>query len=165
MALRYRRATPDEVDALHAIVAACGEHLLAAHGLAHWVPAWPLERMRAEAAEREVWSVWDGERLVGTFTVGLTPIAAYRPEIWRDADPALYLNRLAVPPSLQGAGVGRECMAEIERLARERGCRTVRFDAVTAMTAVCDFYRRLGYADRGPFLLGDIHVTCFEKVV
>jgi GNAT superfamily N-acetyltransferase len=164
MDLKYRRAAPGDVDPLHAIVAACGLHLHRTLGLSHWNPPYALDRMRKDAVEREVWIVWEDGLAAGTFTIGHTPIAAYRPEIWSAPDaPALYLNRLAIPPRLQGRGLGRACMAEIERLAQTRHAEFVRLDAVTAHAALCDFYRKLGYVERGPFDNLGIAVTCFEK--
>jgi GNAT superfamily N-acetyltransferase len=182
MDLKYRRAAPGDVDPLHAIVAACGLHLHRTLGLPHWDPPYALERMRQDAAEREVYAVTDGEteagaadaftagapqprgRIVGTFTVGERPIACYSPSLWSvPSASALYLNRLAIVPDLQGRGLGRACMAEVERLAALRDSAFVRLDAVTAHAALCDFYRRLGYLERGPFDNLGVPVTCFEK--
>ena len=59
--------------------------------------------------------------MVGTFTVGLTPIPDYPPHYFAPVAPALYLNRLAIDPSLQRRGLGRACMAQIESIARAQG--------------------------------------------
>src|SRR5687767_13331551 len=121
MDLKYRRAAPADVDPLHAIVAACGRDLRDSLGLSHWVPPYPLDRMRHDASEREVWVIWQDGMAVGTFTIGETPIADYEPDIWSAPfERALYLNRLAIRPQLQGGGLGRAAMLEIERLARSR---------------------------------------------
>jgi GNAT superfamily N-acetyltransferase len=163
--IAVRRVGPDEVAPLHEIVRACGADLAARLGLHHWDPPLPLEELREHARTREVYAVLDGSRLVGTFTVGLEAIPRYPREIFSAVEPALYLNRLAVLPSMQGRGLGRACMAEVESLARDRGARAVRFDAVAAYTGLRAFYRRLGYAERGPFRLGELPVECFEKLL
>src|SRR6266571_3403108 len=113
--VRAFRIGPDEVDAVHAILAECGRDLSALLGLPHWDPPHPLEAMRADAASREVYAVDDAGQLIATYTVGVTPLPAYPTSLWTpDTEPALYLNRLAVRPALQGRGVGRWCLGEIE---------------------------------------------------
>jgi GNAT superfamily N-acetyltransferase len=165
VSLSSRRAAPAHVEPLHAILAACGRDLHTRFGLSHWDPPYPLDRLRVDAALREVHAVYEDERLVGTFTVGLEPIPEYPSAYWTPVEPALYLNRLAIHPSLQGRGLGRACLGLVEAIACERGAQAVRFDAVAAHTALLAFYRSLGYRPAGPFLLGTLEVECFEKVL
>ncbi len=160
-----RRLGPDSVEAAHALVAACGR-ALAAGGWRNWDPPYPLERMRAEAASREVYLVSDGDEPLATFTIGTVPPHAYPHEIFSPAVCALYLNRLAVAPTRWRSGLGRACMAEVEARARAAGCRAVRFDAFADNAPLRAFYHALGYGERGPFVVeGTISVICFEKEV
>jgi GNAT superfamily N-acetyltransferase len=163
--IAFRRSGPDEVAPLHEILRACGADLAARLRLRHWDPPLPLEELREHARTREVYAVLDDDRPIGTFTVGLTPLPDYPGHIFSAVAPALYLNRLAVHPSAQHRGLGRVCMAEVELLARARGARAVRFDAVAAHAGLRAFYRQLGYLERGPFLLGSLTVECFEKLL
>jgi GNAT superfamily N-acetyltransferase len=163
-----RRLGADEREALHAcheILAACGRDLSARFGLGHWDPPHPLEKFRDDARAREVHAVTVGERLVGTFTIGLSPIPAYPASYWSPVEPALYLNRLAVLPAEQRRGLGRACMALVEALAHARGARAVRLDAIAGHAPLLAFYMDLGYRDAGPFHIGCCAVTCFEKVL
>lgn len=157
---RIERLGRDEVGRAHAIVTACGR-AMAARGLPYWDPPYPLDRMRAEAAERDVLLVVEDGADVATFTLGATPLTAYTR--FERAVPALYLNRLAVVPARWGGGLGRFCMSVVEARARAAGARAVRFDAVTANAPLIAFYRGLGYVERGPHRIGDLPVTCFEK--
>ena len=55
-------------------------------------------------------------------------------------------------------------MDDVEARARAAGCSVVRFDAFRDNQAVLDFYRRLGYVERGPFVVEKIiPVVCMEK--
>lgn len=157
---RVVRVGPDEVGRAHAIVTAAGR-AMAARGLTYWDPPYPLDRMRADAAARHVLVVDQDGADVATFTVGPTPLQPYTQ--FAAGVPAWYLNRLAVVPARWGGGLGRFCMAEVEARARAAGARAVRFDAVTANAPLLAFYRGLGYVERGPFRIGDLPVTCFEK--
>jgi GNAT superfamily N-acetyltransferase len=163
--IAFRRAHPDEIEPLYAIVCACGRDMTARLGLRHWDPPLPLADFLEHARTREVWAILDGERLIGTFTVGLAPIPDYPPHYFASVAPALYLNRLAIDPARQRQGLGRACMTEIESIARARGARAVRFDAVAAHADLRAFYRALGYRECGPFHIGPVPVECFEKVL
>jgi GNAT superfamily N-acetyltransferase len=168
--MKVLRVPPDDlatIDALHAILAVCGRELHLRFGLAHWDPPYPLEQLREEAGTRALYAVRDENDLpVATFTLGPTPIPAYPASLWTPgSEPALYLNRLAVLPSLQGRGLGRLCMQEIESLARAGGYRALRFDALFEHPTLGAFYRSLGYAERGPFQIGPWPVVCFERVL
>src|SRR5437763_12654056 len=163
--MRARRVAAEEIEPLHAIVAACGLDLSQRFGFSHWVPPWPLDRMRQEARERSVFAIEEAGVAIGTFTVGPTSLGDYRETMWRGPEPALYLNRLAVRPELQGRGVGRFGMACVEDEARRGGFRSIRFDAIAQHTLLLEFYRALGYAERGPAINHRLDVICFERAL
>jgi GNAT superfamily N-acetyltransferase len=62
-----------------------------------------------------------------------------------------YMGMLAVRPALQGAGVGKEIIAEAERVAREElGCGLMTIGVITRhRPEVAAFYERRGYARTG----------------
>jgi GNAT superfamily N-acetyltransferase len=157
------RVGPEDIEVAHGLIASCGRALRERLGLRHWEPPYPRERMLEEATTREVWLVHDGATPVATFTLGADPIPRYPAEIFDPAVPSIYVNRLAVAPRRWGSGIGRFCMGEVEQRARAVGARAVRLDSVAAHARGLVFYRRLGYVERGPFLLGTLDVICFEK--
>jgi ribosomal protein S18 acetylase RimI-like enzyme len=57
-----------------------------------------------------------------------------------------WINYLAVAPSLQGKGYGREIMEYAEQLLRERGCPKINLQIRSTNQRVIEFYRRLGFA-------------------
>lgn len=144
------QAAPDEIEPLQEIVRLCGEDIGARFGLTFWSPAPPLALMRRQASEKAVYAVWDGGEAVATFTFGLSGWPDESVPFWADAGHrAAYLSRLAVRPDRQGQGLGRWCLAEAERLAREQDCRAIRLDALRAFAPPLALYRRLGYEERG----------------
>jgi GNAT superfamily N-acetyltransferase len=162
LGVNARRVGPDEIAPLHEIVAACGRDMHERLGFAHWVAPWPVEKMREDARERSVFAIEDDRAIVGTFTVGPSLLADYAETMWRAPGPALYLNRLAVRPELQGRGIGRFGMVCVEEEARRGGFRAIRFDAIAEHTALLAFYRALGYEERGPAINRGLPVICFE---
>jgi predicted N-acetyltransferase YhbS len=61
----------------------------------------------------------------------------------------LYLGMLAVNPSQQGRGVGRQMMAAAERQADSLGCNAIDIRIVSRRTELPPFYRALGFVDNG----------------
>jgi len=103
---------------------------------------------------------------IATFTLGASARRPYSPEPWLDLlGPALYLNRLAVDPLLQGAGIGGWCLEQIERLARERGVRAVRCDVLAANTRLRRLYERFGYEVRGERSHSEWRFICYERAI
>ena len=148
--LMLRKAAPDKIEPLQEIVRLCGEDIGARFGLTFWVPPPPIELMRRHASEKAVYAVMDGDEAVATFTFGLSGWPEQSALLWADTNHrAAYLSRLAVLPDRQGQGLGRWCLAEVERLAREQDCQAIRLDAIRTYAPPIALYRRLGYEERG----------------
>ena len=162
---------PDDIEDMYALIVACGEDMWQRLGLDHWKPPIPLEMFREYALAKDVFAVEDADELVATFTIGFDSPEPYPPESWADkAHRAIYLNKLAVRPNLQQKGLGLWCMNEIERLAIERKCQTLRFDALTRNGPLLGFYDRLGYRRCGDmYVLDEIgrgwDIVLYEKVL
>lgn len=57
-----------------------------------------------------------------------------------------WINYLAVAPSLQKSGYGRQIMAHAEGLLRERGCPKINLQVRSTNRQVIDFYKSLGFS-------------------
>lgn len=57
-----------------------------------------------------------------------------------------WINYLAVAPALQRGGLGRQLMAEAERLLRAAGCPKINLQVRRTNAGVIAFYERLGFA-------------------
>jgi GNAT superfamily N-acetyltransferase len=83
----------------------------------------------------------------------------------------LYLGMLAVNPSRQGTGLGRQMMAEAERRAAALGCHAIDIRIVDRRTELPAFYRALGFVETGtepfvdPFLTKPAHFIRMAKEV
>ena len=65
-----------------------------------------------------------------------------------------WVNYLAVEPGLQGQGLGRQMMAEVERGLAERGCPKASLQIRRGNLGVVEFYRELGYAEDDVISMG-----------
>jgi GNAT superfamily N-acetyltransferase len=83
----------------------------------------------------------------------------------------VYLGMLAVNPSQQGSGLGRQMMAAAERHAAAIGCGAIDIRIVNRRTELPPFYRALGFVDNGTEPLDDARLTkpahfiCMTKTV
>jgi predicted N-acetyltransferase YhbS len=81
----------------------------------------------------------------------------------------LYLGMLAVNPSLQGRGLGKQMITAAERHAASLGCRALDIRIVDRRTELPPFYRALGFVDNGteplidPQLLKPAHFIRMTK--
>ena len=83
----------------------------------------------------------------------------------------LYLGMLAVNPSQQGRGLGKQMITAAERHAASLGCRALDIRIVDLRTELPPFYRALGFVDNGteplnePLLTKPAHFIRMTKVV
>jgi ribosomal protein S18 acetylase RimI-like enzyme len=60
-----------------------------------------------------------------------------------------YFGMLSVAPDLQGRGLARQIIAEVEDRLRRAGCDALDIYVVNLRTELPPFYRKLGYAESG----------------
>jgi ribosomal protein S18 acetylase RimI-like enzyme len=70
-----------------------------------------------------------------------------------------YLGMLAVDPSQQGKGIGREMMAAVEAFCRRRRVRAIDIRIVDLRTELPPFYRSLGFVEEGTAPYENVHAT------
>jgi GNAT superfamily N-acetyltransferase len=165
--IQIRPASSDEALTLYSIVVECGFDLRDRLGLTHWVPAFPRYLFEEQVARGDVYSVEVGKLgVVATFTASRDAPSYLDRTLW-DATgaPALYIARLAVLPRFQRLGIGRACMTEIERLALEGGCRSVRLDAAEQFTALLGWYEKLGYRETCRYAVHGARMVGLEKLI
>jgi len=60
-------------------------------------------------------------------------------------EPLLNLHDIVVAPAHRGRGVSKQLLAEVERIARERGCCKVTLEVLEGNTLAQSAYRRAGF--------------------
>ncbi len=61
----------------------------------------------------------------------------------------LYLGMLTVTPELQGGGIGKKLMKEVEEIAKKFNCSSVYMSVITARSELIEWYRKYGYKNTG----------------
>lgn len=169
MNLEIKKASFSDAEIIYKILFLCGEHMRDHFGFMHWSPPYPIDSIKSNIKERDVYLVFRDNEPIATFTVGLSPLVNYDSSRWKvQAAKAMYLNRLAVLPNLQGQNLGSWCMETIENLARQASCQALRFDGVAKHEKLLTFYTKLKYENLGLWQLQDARgvtwdVVLFEK--
>lgn len=65
--------------------------------------------------------------------------------------PIAEVKSMYVAPAYRGAGLAGRLLAELERIAREHGCRATRLDTSAYLTAAVALYRSAGYVEVGDY--------------
>lgn len=107
-----------------------------------------IEVTAERCADGEAWVVLDAEgALVGTATITF-PDPYDSCKFYRDLG-QVALNQVAVHPDVQGLGVGRMLVEQLERRALDLGYRTIALDTAIPAHHLVEWYLRMGYEPIG----------------
>ena len=124
---------------------------LGAMGLNYTAVDQSVELTRKRCAQGSCFVATDGAQLVGTVTVAgphdptRHEWALQTPWLWRP-DTA-HLNQLAVEPTLQRRGIGRQLVAQCVDWAQRRGYRYLALDTAASAADLRRYYAALGFRD------------------
>ncbi|HEX6947822.1 MAG TPA: GNAT family N-acetyltransferase [Acidimicrobiia bacterium] len=68
-----------------------------------------------------------------------------------EADASGMVKRMWVSPDARGLGLGRRLLADLERLARDRGIEILRLETNRALSEAIGLYRSAGFVEVEPF--------------
>jgi len=152
-ALSFRAADPADIDAIVALVESAyrGES-----GLRGWTTeSHLLDGRRTDAADVGELIARPDSRILLAERDGRLLASCH---VERQGDSG-YFGMFAVDPTEQGGGLGRQVLAEAERVARDVwGCRNMRMTVIVQRDELIGWYQRRGYRRTGqyqPFPYGD----------
>ena len=118
---------------------------LAAIGLRYWATHQSAEVTRHRIAQGQcLVAVADG-RICGTIVYRNASQTSGCP--WYDRPDVASFGQFGVEPDLQRGGVGRQLLAEVERLAAAQGVGELALDTAEPATHLVGWYGRLGYRE------------------
>lgn len=160
------QATPREADELLAFY----EHVadtMEEKGLQHWHwGRYPTEEMiRGDIEKGDLYYLREGELLAGAVVLMTGQEPEYDSLKWTCGVRPGIFHRLAVHPSMQGAGFGGLIMDDVMQILRRAGCDCVRCDTADKNRNAIRLYEKLGFRPcdviRWPDSVGD-NIT-FDK--
>ena len=84
---------------------------------------------------------------------------------FRECTRPLYLTDMAVAPGRQRQGIGRFCVEEMKRIAREWPADAIRLDAYDAEAGAGGFYRKCGFQEVGRVTYRKTPLIYFEGLL
>ncbi len=151
--LHFRSATLDDVDAIVALVTSAYRGDASRAGWTTEADFLDGNRIDAEVLQQDIQR--DGSTVLLAERDGTLLACAH---VARE-DGAGYFGMVSVKPGMQGIGIGKQVLAECERIAREDWrLATMRMTVIDIRDELIAFYERRGYRRTGikkPFPYGD----------
>lgn len=149
----FRSADPTDIDAVVALVESAYR---GASGLRGWTTeSHLLDGQRTDAADVGELIARPGSRILLAERDGQLLASCH---LERQGDTG-YFGMFAVGPAAQRSGLGKQVLAEAERIARDEwGCRRMHMTVIVQRDELIGWYQRRGYRRTGefkPFPYGD----------
>jgi len=150
MKLTFATATNTDAAELAALHTAAAEDLTQRFGHGFWssptTERGVLANMRLPKFSR-ILIARANRRIIGALRLATKKPWAIDTAYFTPAERPLYLTGMAVHPSHQRAGIGRQLMKQAETIARAWPADAIRLDAFDAAAGAGAFYAKCGYRD------------------
>jgi GNAT superfamily N-acetyltransferase len=165
MTLTILRAAPDDALAISDIRNAAALDLTARFGTGHWSSLTTPETVLRHIAASRMLIARDDDDVHGALRLATKKPWAIDPAYFTAVRKVLYLVDMAVLPTHQRSGVGRQLLAAATALARADGFEAIRLDAYDADAGAAGFYARCGYRETGRAVYRKVPLVYFELVL
>ena len=165
MDLNVRRAGESDVLDLQRLESQVAQGLTDRYGRGHWSSS-PSEAgvLRRIRQSHVVVASLDSE-IVATLTLVTKKPWAIDVSYFTSVRKALYLLNMAVQPSRQRQGLGRDLLQEAHRLAESWPAEAIRLDAYDAPAGAGAFYARCGYQEMGRVVYRGTPLIYYEHLL
>lgn len=164
MRLKLRPFLPDEAAALAALHNAVSADLTARHGQGPWSSPTTERGVLFRYRNSAVFVAKHRGEPVATLTFATKKPWAIDRAYFTPVKRPLYLLAMAVHPSLQRQGLGRQCLEQALDIARSRPAEAVFLDAYDGAAGAGEFYRKCGFREVGRVTYRTVPLIYFEAL-
>ena len=162
--MRMEPAALEDAAALSALHAAVAAELTSRHGKGHWSSATPSEKgVLYQMRTGRVFVAREGDEVIATLRLCTKKPWAIDTKYFTACKKPLYLLDMAVSPARQRQGIGRLCVEEARRIAREWPADAIRLDAYDAEAGAGAFYEKCGFREAGRVSYRGTPLVYFES--
>jgi len=165
MPIQLEPATPGDAAALASLQTAVADDLTAKYGKGPWSSAVSERGVLLHMRTGKVYVARRGDGAIATLVLCTKKPWAIDTSYFSACKRPLYLLNMAVDPALQRQGIGRACLDEAQRIAREWPGEAIRLDAFDAAAGAEDFYRKCGFREVGRVTYRKTPLVYFEKLL
>lgn len=165
MRVKLQIATPDDAPDLVSLQSSVSQHLTARYGLGHWSSGRTEKGVLFMMRQSKIYIAKDGARIVASLTLSTRKPWAIDKSYFSPSTLPLYLTGMAVSPGEQNKGIGRQCLDEVRRIAREWPGDAIRLDAYDADAGAGEFYRKCGFREVGRVCFKSVPLIYFETLL
>ncbi len=149
MKLSVATATMRDAVAIAALRTAVAECLTQEFGKGHWSSCATERGVLLAIRTSRVVVIRHRSKVIATLTLATKKPWAIDKSYFAPSKRPLYLTNMAVRPDLQRQGIGRRCLDEAKRIAREWPADAIRLDAYDAAAGAGGFYDKCGFCEVG----------------
>jgi GNAT superfamily N-acetyltransferase len=158
-------ATPDDATALAALHTAVAKELTRLHGRGAWSTKTSEKGVLYAMRTSRVFVAREGADIVATLRLATKKPWAIDTRYFSPCPRPLYLLAMAVTPQRQRQGIGRKCLEDAVRLARDWPSDVLRLDAFDAAAGAGGFYARCGWSEVGRTSYRNTPLIYFELLL
>jgi ribosomal protein S18 acetylase RimI-like enzyme len=151
--------------ALAALRAAVAEHLTSRHGNGPWSSPGTVKGVLYAMRNSSVYVALDRGEVLATLTLCAKKPWAIDRKYFTVCRKPLYLTGMAVDPKRQRRGIGRRCMNEVQRIAKEWPSDAIRLDSYDAVAGAGEFYEKCGFRKVGRASYRNCPLIYFEMLL
>lgn len=142
-------ATPDDAGEVADVRNAAAEELTRQYGHGHWSGFTTAHGVLRGINTSRVLVARSGDRIVGTLRLATKRPWAIDPAFFAESRRPLYLVDMAVTPSAQRQGTGRELLRAAVKTAEGWKADAIRLDAYDHAAGAGPFYEKCGFEEVG----------------
>jgi GNAT superfamily N-acetyltransferase len=165
MGIKLELATAEDAAVVAALRNAVAQHLTARYGKGHWSSSSSEKGVLYNLRNSRVYVAREGSEVIATLRLCTKKPWAIDPKYFSPCKRPLYLTDMAVTPDRQRKGVGRLCVEEAGRVAREWPGDAIRLDAYDAEAGAGEFYRKCGFREVGRVSYRNVPLIYFERLL
>ncbi|WP_079528171.1 GNAT family N-acetyltransferase [Halobacillus hunanensis] len=168
MKLVYEKVYPDEQNKLsevYEIIKNSGEKMFKEKGLIHWRTPYPIENIKIDCKEREVFLAknTDTNSYVHTFQLEFLNDDLKNSNSNNKVSNIVVINKFATLPQYAGCGIGKQSINYIEKYCLSRGVSNISLEVYDKSKHAIRFYKKRGFVVTGSKSTRHFTVSLMEK--
>ncbi len=154
--LLIRTAQPEDTEALFSLIRALAEYEQLLHQVSGSADALREHLFGDRPCVEAIVAEWDTQPI--GFALFFTNYSTFLTK------PGLYLEDLFVLPEHRGRGVGKALLAELARIAQDRGCGRLEWSVLDWNEPAIGFYQRIGATVLPDWRICRVTVTALDQL-